>query len=131
MDFSQLVKPSSKEAITLLPNHQHDLFRRHTTSDLATIPSGGTSPVQQLQESEPKSPQSESSPLGFGPTAFRNRPPIRYGTFPAEFIVLRGKRTNIAVTDRQYTQDYKLSLRDISAVKVVVPIRFPADFLSG
>jgi hypothetical protein len=84
MDFSQSTKSSSNEPIRLPPNHQHDLFRRHTIPSYpATILSEGTNPAQKLQE---KSPQTETSPLAFGPSAFRNRPPVRYGTFPTEFF---------------------------------------------
>jgi hypothetical protein len=42
--------------------------------------------------------------------------------------VLLGKGTNKAVTDKQYTKVLKITPRAISAVKGIVPVRYPAGF---
>jgi hypothetical protein len=45
--------------------------------------------------------------------------------------LLLGKRTNIAITERQHTRVYELVFSEISAGKGVAPIQYPAGFLSG
>lgn len=48
----------------------------------------------------------------------------------ASHPVLLGKRANMAVTDQKYARVCKLVLKNIPAVKGVVPIRLLAGFLS-
>jgi hypothetical protein len=45
------------------------------------------------------------------------------------YPVLPGERTNMASTNRQYAQVYKLFLTDISTVKGVVPISLTGDLM--
>jgi hypothetical protein len=55
----------------------------------------------------------------------------RYRILGAFHQVLLRKGTDMAVMGEKYTRVYRLTLRGISAVKVALPIWFPADFFRG